>query len=322
MAIGSSRNEMVDAIGRMNITGNVVPLQWFKHLRLENGKTDSIAALLLAEIVYWYRPIEQRDETTGKVLCWRKKFAADKLQKSYGALADQFGFTKRQVTAAMHRLETAGLITLELRTLTVGDGLRMGNVLFVGVNADAIERITFDAETSTLSRSSVIAPTPKCETNTETTTEIITDDRVLSSVAPEGADATGKNESVSPVVETPKPKRERKPRTPTEWERQRHELGETFTNETNLSSEGMTFAERERRWWSPLKTILAAAKGDMTFAKQLIVLAVEQGRKSRLTLASPQSIEQIAIALSATTKPRGDGAAGTIHQQDQHWEAW
>jgi hypothetical protein len=80
-------------------------------------------------------------------------------------------------------------------------------------------------------------------------------------------------------------------------------LGETFTNETNLSSEGMTFAERERRWWSPLKTILAAAKGDMTFAKQLIRLAVEQGRKSRLTLASPQSIEQIAIALSATTKP-------------------
>jgi hypothetical protein len=150
----------------------------------------------------------------------------------------------------------------------------------------------------------------------------ITDDRVLSSVAPSDADAAGGKESVSPVVETSKPKRERKPRAPTEWERQRHELGKTFADQTGLGSDGLGFAERERRWWSPLKTILAAAKGDMAFAQQLIVLAIEQGRKSKLTLASPQSIEQIAIALSATTTPRGDGAAGTVHQQDQHWEAW
>lgn len=134
----------VMAIGQINITGNVTPATWWKHIRLPGGRPDSTAIVLLSEIVYWYRPTEVRDEHTGALIGYRQRFRGDKLQRNYQSFADQFGFSKRQVTDALKRLRDAGLITLELRNIDAPglDGVKMYNVLFIGIMAERIAEIT------------------------------------------------------------------------------------------------------------------------------------------------------------------------------------
>ncbi len=177
----------VMAIGRINFTGNVIPANWWRHVTLPSGKPDSTAIVLLSDIVYWYRPAEVRDEQTGAITGYRKRFHGDKLQRSYQAFADQFGFSKRETTDALKRLRDAGLITLDLRTIQTQTGMMLSNVLFVEPIAERVNEITTHAEAeqvlretvtpitlkrNTLLRPDVTPPTPKSETYTEITTEI------------------------------------------------------------------------------------------------------------------------------------------------------
>jgi DnaD/phage-associated family protein len=134
-------NATVIKMASLHITGNVIDLKWFRHLKLESGKPDSLGILLLGDIVYWYRPIEVRDEETGSITGYRKKFAADKLQRSYGAFAEAYGYTKDQVKDALGRLEDARIIDLDFRHPMIG-GQKLGNVLFVGLNVDRLAEIS------------------------------------------------------------------------------------------------------------------------------------------------------------------------------------
>ncbi len=194
----------VMAIGQINLTGNVTPASWWRHITLPSGKPDQTAITLLSEIVYWYRPSEVRDEVTGVLRGYRKRFHGDKLQRSYQAFADQFGFSKREATDALKRLRDAGFITLELRTVQSSEGMTLSNVLFVepvpesisdinsvvrksdvkNVTPVTFERNTPSVSTEPLPRSDVDAPTLKRETYTEITTETTTEIKKQS-----GADA-------------------------------------------------------------------------------------------------------------------------------------
>ncbi|ELD4018283.1 hypothetical protein QI600_004151 [Salmonella enterica] len=187
--------DTVVAIGQINLTGNVIPASWWRHITLPSGRPDQTAITLLAEIVYWYRPSEVRDEITGALVGYRKRFHGDKLQRSYQAFADQFGFSKREATDALKRLRDAGFITLELRTVQRSDGMTLSNVLFVEPVPEAIndinsmtrksdaknvtpvpfERNTPSVSTEPLPHPDVSDPTLKRETYTEITTEITTE---------------------------------------------------------------------------------------------------------------------------------------------------
>lgn len=162
-------------IANINITGNILPPAWLKNLTFENGKPYTTAALILSDIVYWYRPVVIRDETTGLVTGLGKKFRADKLQRNYESLAEMYGFTKRQVTDACHYLAEQGLIDLDFRTI-IKDGIKNGNVLFIGLNVERLAEITnvtgITLQRDRVSRFDVIGITPKRETNTENTPEI------------------------------------------------------------------------------------------------------------------------------------------------------
>ena len=94
----------VDAIGALPFTGTLIPHAWYTALALPCGRPDLVAITLLADIVYWYRPVVERDPATGEILRQHKKFKADMLQRSYQAFAAQFGFTKRQVREALGRV--------------------------------------------------------------------------------------------------------------------------------------------------------------------------------------------------------------------------
>ena len=60
----TSGNQIVDAMGSLNITGNIIPTIWYRTILRENGKPYLLAIAILADIVYWYRPVEVRDPAT------------------------------------------------------------------------------------------------------------------------------------------------------------------------------------------------------------------------------------------------------------------
>lgn len=179
MENNKTATDTVIALSKMNITGNVIPLQWLKNITNGSGKSDLTAIMILSDIVYWYRPKVIRDEFTGNVIRYEKRFAADLLQRSYKALGDLFGITKRQARDACHRLQDKGLITLHFRTVEFGIGNLANNVLFIELHADALEKVTYEfipvtEKEDPLLRKNVIAHTQKGNTNTETTTETTT----------------------------------------------------------------------------------------------------------------------------------------------------
>lgn len=136
----------VEAISRLHIEGNVIPHTWFQHIRTPAGHPDVLAIMILSDVVYWYRWRELRDEATGAVVGYARRFKGDRLQRSYDALAQQYGFTKRQVQDAVYRLVDAGLLARDLRTIITDNGVKLGNVLYLAPIADAIAAITYHAD--------------------------------------------------------------------------------------------------------------------------------------------------------------------------------
>lgn len=205
----TSGNPVVDSFGSLAFCGNVIPETWYEHLKMPSGRTDLNAIVILAEIVYWYRPRQIKDEETGSV-SWEKRFRADKLQKSYQQLADKFGLTKRQVSDAVHRLVDQGIITTELRDMTV-EGLRLTNVMFMEPVYKRVLEITTtladgdETENGGTSLESTGDPptierdTPPAQdrTYTKTTTKTITQTTQNKSAAPDGADASGSGDPLS-----------------------------------------------------------------------------------------------------------------------------
>lgn len=127
----------IHGIQQLNLTGNILPHTWLKCITFENGKPDLLGMMILAEIIYWYRPYEIKREHTGELLGYSKKFKADKLQRSITSFVNQFGASKRQVSDALKRLDDGGLITRELRTIDTSHG-KLGNVLFI---APVVEKL-------------------------------------------------------------------------------------------------------------------------------------------------------------------------------------
>lgn len=160
-----SGNEIVDMVGRISITGNIIPQIWYKTITHPSGKPYLEAIVILSDIVYWYRPTEVRDERTGEVIAYRKRFKADLLQRSYADLAQQFGISKREATNAVVALEKIGVVRRHLRTIDV-NGTKTANVLFLELVPKALLALTCGEVTPI---------TFKSETNTENTTENTTE---------------------------------------------------------------------------------------------------------------------------------------------------
>ena len=137
----SKSMSVVTKIGMNDFSGNLVPHTWFEHIR-RGRKANLHAILILSEIVYWYRPTAVKDENTGKLLGYRKKFWADMLQRSYISFAEQFGISKDQAKDAIDDLIRLGLIRREFRNLVSKTGIRMINVMYLEPVPSAIAAIT------------------------------------------------------------------------------------------------------------------------------------------------------------------------------------
>lgn len=135
-------NPIVDASAEISITGNITPQAWYKTIVKETGKPHLTAIVILADIVYWYRPTELRDESTGQIIAIRKKFKADLLQRSYQQIAEQFGVSKKEATNAIVFLEKLGVIKRVFRTVNL-NGLIVNNVLYIELIVEKLKELTY-----------------------------------------------------------------------------------------------------------------------------------------------------------------------------------
>lgn len=139
----TSGNPIVDAMGTMNITGNIVPAIWYRTVQKEKGKPYLLAIAILSDIVYWYRPTEVRDQHTGQITGWKKKFSEDILRQSYQYYADLFGESKKTVKTAIDRLEELEVIKRDFRIVSHGDGLVSNNVMYVELVPPRLYELTY-----------------------------------------------------------------------------------------------------------------------------------------------------------------------------------
>lgn len=140
--IFTSGNEIVDQSAQLNISGNIIPQAWYKSIVRENGKPYLTAVVILADIVYWYKPTEIRDEGSGQVVALKKKFKADLLQRSYQQISDEFGISKKEATNAIIFLEKMGVIQRVFRNLVV-NGITVTNVLFIELRVERLKELTY-----------------------------------------------------------------------------------------------------------------------------------------------------------------------------------
>ena len=132
----------VAEIGKIHFEGNIIPHPWYQHITLESGKPDLPAIIILAEIIYWYRPYQTL--TKGGKPLQRKHFDGDRFQCTAAYFEAKFGLTKDQARKALKRLEDAGYIRREYRSI-VQQGILRNNIMFIEPAPAAILAITHPA---------------------------------------------------------------------------------------------------------------------------------------------------------------------------------
>ena len=169
-------NTTVDKVGEMHFSGNIIPMNWFRTILRENGKPYMLAIIILSEILYWFRPQEIRDEQTGLVTGYKKKFKEDALSKNYQQFADLFGESKRAVKAALEKLEDMGIITREFRNLKFDNGMILNNVLYIYLNEDKLYEVTFQTNKEGINQVSNMMVQNNVGTVTKVEENILQDD--------------------------------------------------------------------------------------------------------------------------------------------------
>lgn len=137
-----SGNDAVDQMAMIDISGNVIHMNWYKTILKETGVAYHLAIQILSDIVFWYRPIEIRDEVSGHLIGYQKRFKEDKLYKTYQAYADLFNDRKKPVKEAFDRLEELGIIEREFRAVKQ-NGMTFYNVMYIQLNVDRLCEFTF-----------------------------------------------------------------------------------------------------------------------------------------------------------------------------------
>lgn len=135
-------NPIVDEIATLNISGNVIPEAWYHTITNENGKVNCLAIHILADIVYWYRPTEHRDESTLSVTYTKKFHDNDYLQRSYDQLMQKFNISKKQAYDAVVALEKLGVIKRHFKTIYTAN-IPLANVMFIELIPEVLKSLTF-----------------------------------------------------------------------------------------------------------------------------------------------------------------------------------
>ena len=192
-------NIIVDQVGKIGLSGNIIPDAWYKTIISRNGKVNLLAVNILADVVYWYRPSESRDEITGNVT-YKKKFRhKDFLQKSYKDICEKFNCSEKQAREALKDLENLGVVARHFKTVETEYGF-YPNAMFLELIPSGLIALTFPEDDNDSDVRNTCCPTgkhtlpqeetdisEKVNTYTENTTENTTK---ISSSKPVGSEDT------------------------------------------------------------------------------------------------------------------------------------
>ncbi len=144
MGYRSSGNATVDALGDLSFTGNIIADEWYKLIRKpKTGEAYLLAINILSDIVYWMRPTEVRDERTGEVIGWKKKFYGEMLQKSYQAYADKYGKSRKTIKLAFDHLVNLGVVKRYFYDIKYETGNVIPNQMFLDLDLEVLKKITY-----------------------------------------------------------------------------------------------------------------------------------------------------------------------------------
>ena len=153
-------NIIVDQVGKIGLSGNIIPDAWYKTIISRNGKVNLLAVNILADVVYWYRPSEMRDEITGKVT-YKKKFRhVDFLQKSYKDICEKFNCSEKQAREALKDLENLGVVTRHFKTVETEYGF-YPNAMFLELIPSGLIALTFPEDDNDSDVRNTCCPTGK-----------------------------------------------------------------------------------------------------------------------------------------------------------------
>jgi len=171
-----SGNTIVDEISKLHI--NSIPEAWYKTIRMKN-QPHAVAILILWDLMYWYKWTEVRDEKSGMVIGYKKKFRDELLQRSYADIAAKFGISKRQATDVITFLQTLGLLKKVFKTIDV-NGVKCSNVLYIELIPSKIKEFSSEVNNITNNDSEELKEDEKsqnCDTYHEISGQVSTSER-------------------------------------------------------------------------------------------------------------------------------------------------
>jgi len=313
----------------MSWEGNIVPHAWYQHLRTEQNTPHTTAIIILSDIIYWYRPVEIRDETTGRTVGQRRKFAGDMLQASYQKYVDLFGFTKGQVRSAFDFLRARKLVHTVLRSFTSETGVYISNAMYVEPIPDAIHQIneTPLAETVTTNigedayaaiPTSGMPVTPggvgdnggvgmaEEDTYTETSWEVSQEVSQEVSHPPSAKPTPPTGPRQTPPRGVPKPTRGKLTK---EQQEVQTRLMHVFMSASDIQSLPARFSTRNESWFKPLQDIAGMCDWNEDSAADLIRETVKDMNKRGLDMKCPASIVNIAMGIKRRGKDKVEDGA-------------
>lgn len=202
-------NPIVDEIATLNITGNIIPETWYHTIVNDKGKVNCLAIHILADIVYWYRPTENRDETTLAVSYTKKFHDEDYLQRSYEQLMNKFNISRRQAYDALILLENLGVVKRVFKDIVVA-GTPLSNVMFLELIPSVLKELTYPNNTSEEGLyKNVNTPFPECkEASSKLKTPLCENAKTYTNTTTENTTNTSStslgDEKQSPVVDEAK----------------------------------------------------------------------------------------------------------------------
>lgn len=175
-----------------------------------------------------------------------------------------------------------------------------GDTNGAGDTVGGVTLISQGGDTNVAKEVTIVSPKPSLnhhESSSVNSNELTSSDDVVEQI-PFDDELTAKDQEPVQLE-----KKSRKKRTITQWENDRHVLGDHFTSLSSIRTNGRTQAELQKRWWGPLKVLYEAADKDIDRTCNLITLAIIHNRERKLTIASPQSIVETGVAIAGEMNP-------------------
>ena len=123
---------------------NLIPHFWNYKIVDKEGSPDLPCIMILSELFGWFRNLSSSKTyySTGTAL---PELVDGQIAISYDFLADKLNFNKERIRRNLVKLETLGILTRDIRNITLENGSRI-NQLYLSINTEFFKSCFRDAE--------------------------------------------------------------------------------------------------------------------------------------------------------------------------------